>query len=155
MSNKLELSLYDIALAFDGLKEVPGQKDNPFIVWCLSLCSFPDAHDETAWCSAFMNGICFITGLPRTKSAAARSWLKMGVEVKIEDAQAGDIIIFKRGPEPQPGPEVLNAQGHVAIIPEGQIIYGTNIRVFGGNQDNKVCHGLFPAKQVLSIRRLT
>lgn len=148
---KVSLSTYDLAQRFVGIKEVPGNKDNPFIVWALSLCSLPDVHDEVAWCSAFVNVICFILGLPRSKSAAARSWLLMGTAVELKDAELGDIVVLKRGTGDQPGPEVINAPGHVGFYAGLQ---GGRVLVVAGNQGDAVSNELFKVENILGIRRL-
>lgn len=151
---KLEVTAYDIASHFLGIKEVSGQKDNPFIVWALSLCGLPDFHDETPWCSAFVNAITFILSIPRSKSAAARSWLRVGKEISLSGAEVGnDIVILKRGEGIQPGPEVLNAPGHVGFF-AGVLPDIKKVRVLGGNQSNSVSFATFDEKNILGIRRL-
>jgi hypothetical protein len=64
-----------------------------------------------------------------------------------------DVVIIKRGPEPQPGPEVLNAKGHVGIFAgyEGS----DKIRIRGANQGDKWCDAPFPLSSVLGIRRIS
>lgn len=152
MPNKVELTLYDYARKFMGTKEIVGPKDNSLIVWWLSLCKISDAHDEIAWCSAFLNGMCFGLGIVRSMIASARSWLLIGNPVNLEDAEIGnDIVILKRGDGDQPGPEVINAQGHVGIFAG---MKGGKVQIFGGNQGNTVCHALFPIGRILGIRRL-
>jgi uncharacterized protein (TIGR02594 family) len=149
---KIELTVYDIACKFIGMKEVPGQKDNPFIVWALSLCGFQGAHDEIPWCSAFVNAVAFILGLPRSKSAAARSWLLIGNPVSLDGAEVGnDIVVLKRGTGDQPGPEVINAPGHVGIF--GGRING-KLKLLAGNQHDSVSIGFFDIENILGIRRL-
>jgi uncharacterized protein (TIGR02594 family) len=136
-----------------GLKEIPGQKDHPFIVWCLSTVGFPEAHDELAWCSALVNGIAKLCGLPRSKSAVARSWLLVGTSVmNIEDAIPGfDIVILKRGGDDQPGPEVIDAQGHVGFFDGFE---EDKVWIVGGNQSDAVNRASFPRDRILGIRRL-
>ncbi len=150
-----EASLYNVAKNLVGvIKEIPGLGDNHFIQWCLSRCHVPEPlHDETPWCSASLNGICEFLGLDRSYSAAARSWLRVGVPVAVQDAKIGmDIVIIKRGPEPQPGPEVLNAQGHVGIF--AGFDGADKIKILGGNQRDEFCIASFPLSSVLGIRRL-
>jgi uncharacterized protein (TIGR02594 family) len=150
----IETSLYRVATNFDGLRELPGAKDNPFILWCFSLTQVPQPfHDETPWCSAFMNGLCYILDLPRSGSAAARSWLRVGKPVEIHNALVGqDIVILKRGKGPQPGPEVLNAPGHVGVFAgyDGD----ERIKLLGGNQGDRVCVASFPLSDVIGVRRI-
>ena len=148
-----EISIFDLAQRFIGVKEVPGHGDNPQVLAFLRLDNSWPESDEVAWCSAFVNYIAWLLRLPRSKSLAARSWLSVGIPVAIQQAEKGDVVILKRGKEPQPGPEVLKAQGHVgffaAIDPAGDRIY-----VLGGNQGNQVSVAPFPIKNILGIRRL-
>ena len=150
----IETTAFDFAEKFIGFKEIPGPKDHPFIQWCLSLCydgTF-GLHDEIPNCSAWMNGICFLLDLPRSESAAARSWLRVGREVPLEEAGPGnDIVVFSRGPLPQPGPEVIKAQGHVALY--GGYI-GNMVLARGGNQGDEFNDSWFPLDRVLGFRRL-
>lgn len=148
---KIETSAFQVALRFTGLKEILGDKDHPFIVWCLSLCGL-SAHDETPWCSAFLNGICYILGLPRSGSAQARSWLSVGQVILLADALIGlDVVILSRGDGVQPGPEVINAPGHVGLFAGYQ---GDMVKILGGNQSDMVSVESYPVSQILGIRRL-
>ena len=81
------MTAFDIAQRYVGIQELPGGKNHPLISWWLSLCGFElDSPDEIAWCSAFVNGIAWDLRLPRSKSAAARSWLTVGESVLLADA---------------------------------------------------------------------
>lgn len=133
-----------LAKRFMGAKEIQGDKDNPFIVWCLSTCNL-DTHDETPWCSAFVNAICYLIGddVPRTNSAWARSWLNVGDVISLEDANVGwDICVFQRG---------TGSQGHVGFYAgehEGKIV------ILGGNQSDSVNLLTFDKSKLLGVRRL-
>jgi uncharacterized protein (TIGR02594 family) len=147
------IEVFEVAKRFIGLKEILGEKDNPFIQWCLTLCDFPvDVHDEVPWCSAFVNGIAFICGFIRSGLAAARSWLLLGKPVLLKEAEKGDIVILKRGKEPQPDASVVNAQGHVGFFAGMQ---GDKVLILGGNQGNQVSILPYPINNILGIRRLT
>jgi uncharacterized protein (TIGR02594 family) len=140
-----ETSLYQVATNFIGLKEKPGEEDNRFIQWCLSITSMPGPHhDEIPWCSAFLNGLCFILGLPRSGSAAARSWLAVGLPVDKSVAVIGqDIVVVSRGSNP--------TAGHVGIFAGYD---GQKIKILGGNQGDMVSIASFPLSSVLGIRRI-
>ncbi len=144
---------YEVARNLIGLSEIPGPEDNYFILWCLSLCGLPKSmmHDETAWCSALINGCMKISGLPPTRSAAARSWLTWGIPVALENIQVGDLLIFKRGDGPQPGPEVLDAPGHVGFYPGTRT--EKTIACLAGNQGNRISVSMLPIENILGIRR--
>ena len=148
------MSPFDLAQRYVGtVLERPGKLDHPLIQWWLSLCGFGlDAADEVPWCSAFVNGMAWELRLPRSKSAAARSWLTVGTSAPLTSAKAGyDIVILQRGTGKQPGPEVLNAQGHVGFFAG---LEGKDILVLGGNQGNAVSVARFPASRVLGVRSI-
>lgn len=147
----MNITLYDLAQRFVGLRETAGPKDNGFIVWAHSLCGL-DAADEVPWCSAFVNALAWMLRLPRSKSSAARSWLAVGTPIQLTDACPGfDVVIFKRGNGPQPGPDVLKAPGHVALF---GALEGEHVLVCGGNQGDQVSLARFPVADVLGVRRL-
>lgn len=154
----MQFSAFDLAQRYVGIRELAGDADHPLIRWWLSLCGFPtDVHDETAWCSAFVNGIAWEMRLPRSKSAAARSWLTVGRPIAIEDAKAdSDVVVLKRGTGEQPGPEVIQAQGHVGFFAGREQVGGYgHVLVLAGNQGNAVSVESFPVTRILGIRRLT
>lgn len=147
------MTLYQFAQRFVGLREIAGPKNNGLVQWCHSLCGLdPETPDEVPWCSSWLNGMAWMLRLPRSKSAAARSWLTVGVPVPLEEARLGDVVVFKRGAEPQPGPEVTSgAPGHVALYAARQ---GDFLYVLGGNQGNTVSVAPYPVKSVLGVRRI-
>jgi len=111
----MNITAFDIAQRFVGIKEVGGSVDNPQIMAMLNLdMSWPE-NDEVPWCSAFANYVCWLLRLPRSKNLRARSWLEVGKGIPLDMAEAGDIIVLKRGKGEQPGPEVLKAPGHVGF----------------------------------------
>jgi uncharacterized protein (TIGR02594 family) len=153
----LEVTAFSLAQRYVGVLERPGPESHPLIQWWLSLCGFGlDAEDAIAWCSAFVNGIAWELRIPRTKSAAARSWLTIGHSVDLFNATAGfDVVVLKRGEGAQPGPEVINAPGHVGFF--AGIEPGSDegaVFVLGGNQKNSVSIARFKAADVLGVRRI-
>lgn len=148
----IRVDAYTIAQRFSGLKEVPGQGDNPQILAMLKLDDDWPEHDEVPWCSAFMNYICWLLRLPRSKSLMARSWLEIGKPIHISEARAGfDVVILKRGGDDQPGPEVPDAPGHVGLFAG---LEDTEVLLLGGNQGDRVRVSHFPVKRILGVRRL-
>jgi len=149
---KIEITAFDLAQRFVGIKELPGDQDSPFILAMLQLDVSWPAHDEVAWCSAFVNFVCHLLRLPRSKNLAARSNLQVGRAIDLTDAEVGfDIVILKRGDGQQPGPDVLQAPGHVGFFGGLQ---GDRVQVLAGNQGNAVSLAPFPVSQVLGVRRL-
>lgn len=123
-------SAYKIASKFIGIKEIPGSGANPQIMAMLKLENLWPAGDEVAWCGAFAGYVAWLLDLPRSHSLAARSWLKIGTPISIEEAKPDcDIVIVKRGGGP--GPEVIEAPGHVGFFAgrkDGQILILGGIR---------------------------
>lgn len=146
------VSVFDLAQRFVGTKEVGGQVDNPMILAMLKLDSSWPENDEVPWCSAFANYICWLARLPRSKSLRARSWLTVGRGISLDDARPGDIIVLQRGKGEQPGPEVIEAPGHVGFY-AGR--FGEFIEVLGGNQSDTVKVSRYPKSRLLGVRRLT
>jgi uncharacterized protein (TIGR02594 family) len=149
---KIEVSAYEMAQRFVGTEEVPGATSNPQVLAMLRLDSAWPKGDDVAWCSAFVNYIAWLLRLPRSKSLRARSWLTVGEVVPLEEATPGfDVVIFKRGSGQQPGPEVIEAPGHVGFFAG---VEGKNILVLGGNQSDSVSLAHYPKARLLGVRRL-
>lgn len=138
------MSLFAFAQRFIGeIRELPGAQQHPFIQWAHMLCNLgPDQPDEVPWCSSFMNALCWMQRLPRSKSAAARSWLSIGVPVPLEQAQLGDVVILSRGAPPS---------GHVGLFAGRE---GPKVHLLGGNQGNAVSVAPFDVSTVLGVRRV-
>jgi len=144
------MTLYGLAQRFVGeLRELTGDSHDPFIQWCFTKCGYgPETPDETPWCSAFVNGVAWLARLPRSKSAAARSWLTVGIAIDtLRTAQVGDVVILKRGTNPM--------QGHVGFYAGGYDPTTGSFALLGGNQGNAVTVATFKEADVLGIRRLT
>jgi uncharacterized protein (TIGR02594 family) len=142
-----------VARRFMFIRERSGSKDNPYVVAWLEDAGLSDAHDEVPWCGAFARFIVGrVLGLPiPPKPARARSWLLAGLPVAPGTEAPGDIVVLSRGDGDQPGPEILDAPGHVAFYISG---VGGFVRVLGGNQNNQVSEQIFPRSRVLGVRRL-
>lgn len=126
-----------------GIKEVVGDVDNPDIVAMFKEIGFEWVKDdETSWCSASLNYFCKRTGFQRSGKLDARSWLKVGTEVK--EPELGDIVIFWRN-------KIDSWEGHVAIFisKDKDFVY-----CLGGNQNNMLCIAPYPAYRVLGYRKL-
>ena len=146
------VTAFDLAQRFVGLEEISGSVNNPQIMAMLKLDNKWPEDDEVPWCSAFVNYICWLLRLPRSKNLRARSWLTVGQGISLDEALPGDIVVFQRGAGPQPGPEVIEAPGHVGFY-AGE--FGKFIEVLGGNQGDTVKISRYPKARLLSVRRLT
>lgn len=142
-----------IARQFMGIREVRGNIDNPQIMAMLKLDANWPKHDEVPYCSAFVNYVCFLGGLERTYSLRARSWLKVGEVISLHQAvpEEEDIVILKRGGTNEPGPDVIEAPGHVGFYVG---ILGGRIMVLGGNQNDEVNISSYSQDRLLGVRRL-
>ncbi len=117
----------DIAKTFSGLSEIPGSDDNPKIVEMYSLCGHSQiVADEVPWCAAFVGSCLKLAGYKNTGSLMARSYEKYGE--RIDTPVEGCIVVFWRKSK-------SSGSGHVGFY-AGESSSG--IKVFGGNQNNKV-----------------
>lgn len=67
----MNITAFDLAQRFIGIKEVPGSTSNPQVLAFLRLDNaWPDG-DDVAWCSAFVNYIAWLLRLPRSKIGRA------------------------------------------------------------------------------------
>jgi uncharacterized protein (TIGR02594 family) len=153
----MDITAFELAQRFSGLKETSGAIHNPQVMAMLRLDQSWPSGDEVPWCSAFVNYIAWLLDLPRSRSLAARSWLKVGNPIALEDARpAFDIVILNRGGSTDPN---VAGPGHV-----GFFAYWTpspypnrktrDIGLLAGNQKDKVCLATFDEASVLGIRRL-
>lgn len=147
------LLAFQVAGRFTGIKEVNGNVDNPAIMAMLKLDNEWPSHDEVPWCSGFVNYICWLLHFPRSKDLRARSWLTVGQGIHFDDADTGDIVVLKRGKGEQPGPDVIDAPGHVGFF-AGYDHENQLIEVLGGNQSNTVKVSRYSRSRLLGIRRL-
>ena len=95
---------------------------------------------------------CLAFATATVEKLEGRSWLLVGRPLSLEEAAAGfDVVILKRGKSNQPGPDVIEAPGHVGLFAGRE---GNRILVLGGNQSDAVNVKGFPANRLLGIRRL-
>lgn len=136
--------LLNIALGQYGIKEVAGKKDNPEVLKYFDVMGYDGSkmHDETAWCSAFVNWCAIQAGFPASGQLTARSWLNIGMEVNTPIT--GDIVVLWRN-------SPSDWRGHVGIY-----IKETDgwIYLLGGNQSNQVKISAYRRPRVLGFRRL-
>ena len=146
----MDTSAFDIALRFSGLKETPGAVHNPQVMAMLKLDQAWPPGDETPWCSAFVSYVAWLLDLPRSKRLSARSWLKVGNPIMLEDARPGfDIVVLNRGGSSDPA---APGPGHVGFF--AGIDQDGSLLLLGGNQGDRVCVATFAAGLVLGVRRL-
>jgi uncharacterized protein (TIGR02594 family) len=134
------------------VKEIPGGAHEDRIIMYHDHTNLDAETDEVPWCSSFVNYCVTTCGvdLKTTRSARARSWLRWGVGLGYPCL--GCIVVLKRGGSNQPGPDVINAQGHVGFFVGYQETAQGHISVLGGNQSDRVCTFAYPADRVLGYR---
>lgn len=149
----VEITPYQLAQRFVGLKEVAGAASSPQVLAMLKLDNTWPQGDDVPWCSAFVNYIAWLLRLPRSKDLRARSWLAVGLPVDEPfKAEAGfDVVVLKRGSGEQPGPDVIAAPGHVGFFAG---LEGRDVLLLGGNQGDAVNVRRYPRERILGIRRL-
>ncbi len=136
ISNALQL-----ARRFEGVSEVAGASYSPLILAMLQLDAPWPQDDSVPWCSAFVNFVCWLLDLPRSKSLAARSWLEVGAPTTLYKAVPGfDIVVLSRG-----------AGGHVGFYVRHD---EQTVTLYGGNQDDSVNEAVFDRSRVLGVRCL-
>lgn len=99
---------------------------------------------QTPWCSAMMNACERAAGNETEGKLNARSWLTYGKEIKDEDAQEGDLVVFERGSN--------GWSGHITYF-LGWDDDNNLVRVLGGNQSDMVCESTYIQDRILGIRR--
>ena len=132
----------ELGFAELGQREIRGNRDNPRIVEYLTTTRGNWEHDETPWCSAFVNWCVRESGLEGTNSAAARSWLKWGKELPVPIL--GCVTVLWRGSK-------HSHKGHVGFY----ICHSQDkkqILLLGGNQGNAVSLKWYDAHRLLSYR---
>lgn len=148
----MQVDAYCIAERFQGVHELPGARNNHFVMAMLRLDNSWPKSDEVPWCSAFVNFVAFVLGLPRSRSLRARSWLLQGQPVPLPAIRRGfDIVVLRRGGGRQPGPDVIDAPGHVGFFSEAR---DGRVWILGGNQSDAVTVAPYPIERILGVRRL-
>lgn len=152
MPDPILMTAFDLAERWVGVKELPGKgRSNPFILGMLQLDQSWPADDEVAWCSAFVNFICWQLRLTRSKNLAARSWLGVGQVLAADQAQVGFDLVILRQPG-GPGADVQKgAPGHVGFF-AGH--HDSAVWILGGNQGNAVTVARFDPDLVIGYRRV-
>jgi uncharacterized protein (TIGR02594 family) len=137
----IKISAFQAASRFIGVAETKGALDNPQILAMLKLDGAWPEHDEVPWCSAFINYICWLLGLPRSGSLSARSWTDVGEPIQLHEATAdSDIVVLSR-----------EGGGHVGFFSS---CTATEVELLGGNQGDKVCLARFSISRIIAVRRL-
>ena len=137
--------VYQSALGYKDLKEYPGSQHNPEIIKFFADSGHNWVQDdETAWCAAFVGSVLAQCGISGTNKLNARSYLKWGNSVDINNAKQGDVVVFWRESKD-------SWKGHVAFYSEHD---ANNVYVLGGNQGNAVSIQSYPLSRLLDVRSM-
>lgn len=121
-----------------GVAEIAGPESNPRIIEYHATTSYGAKDDSVSWCSAFVNWCMKQAGYQGTNNAGARSWANWGVA--LPTPVVGCVAVFGY-------PD--SWRGHVGLyLGEDK----ESIRVFGGNQGDKVCEAYMSKKLLLGFR---
>lgn len=125
-----------------GQREIAGSADNPRIMALYRDAGVDDvAHDEVAWCAAFVGACLKRAGFEATGSLMARSYSDWGEPADTAGAALGAVVVLKRGGDP--------SLGHVGFL-IGET--DSSLLLLGGNQANAVSVAAFPRDEMLAIR---
>ena len=123
-----------------GQREIAGSADNTRILALYRDAGHPEvAHEETAWCAAFVGACLTRGGSPGTHSLMARSYLSWGSA--LDETRVGAVAVLSRGSDP--------ALGHVGFL-VGESADG--IYLLGGNQGDAVSVAPFDRSRLLGLR---
>lgn len=138
------MSLIQKALSQYGVREIAGKVANPQIIRYFETLGYDGSklHDETAWCSAFVNWVAKTQNYPYSGKLNARSWLTIGESTAIP--ALGDLVIlWRESPD--------SWKGHVGFFIKQTRRY---VYVLGGNQNNSVCIKAYPKNRILDYKKL-
>lgn len=141
----VEIPIIVEARKYYGVRDIPGSiHEQKVLDFYRSMGNYSVKEDEVSWCSVFIGTCAKNTGLEYTKSATARTWLKIG-QITTEP-EPGDIVVFWR--------ESPNSwKGHVSIY-LGKNTETNEVYALGGNQNDEVCILTYKLDTVLGFRRL-
>lgn len=138
------MSLIEKALSQYGVKEVDGKTANPQIISYFETLGYEGnkLHDETAWCSAFVNWVSKTENYIYSGKLNARSWLTVGISTA-KPKQGDIVVLWRESPS--------SWKGHVGFFIKQTERY---VYILGGNQNNRVSIKAYPKNRVLDYRKL-
>lgn len=128
------------------MSEIHGPESNARILAWHAYTTLKATDDETPYCSSAMCYWMQTSGVESTRSAAARSWMRWGVD--LDDSHplpAGAVVVFWRGKSPKAG------MGHVGLYVGGNPADG-RISVLGANQHDTTNIETYSVARVLGFR---
>jgi uncharacterized protein (TIGR02594 family) len=120
-----------------GVKEGPGEANNPIVVRMYAEAGFPGVrHDATPWCAAFCGAVLKEAGLKPSGSLLARSYERWGQP--LAGPVVGAVAVKTRVGGGHVGFVVGSAPGTVTLL--------------GGNQGDQVRLATFPRSGFTAFR---
>jgi uncharacterized protein (TIGR02594 family) len=126
-----------IARSKIGQHEIPGRRDNSFILECFRHTTLHSAHDEVPWCAAFVSYCLDMSGVRSARSAAAMSYAHYGRPCQIFP---GAILVFR-----WPG-----GSHHVTFC--DHVVDHSRVACLGGNQNNSVNVSIYEMRYLVAVR---
>jgi uncharacterized protein (TIGR02594 family) len=123
-----------------GIAEAPAGQNNPAILRYYAEVGHADvAHDDVAWCAAFLGACLERAGVASTRSLMARSYLAWGEP--LAEPRLGAIAVLSRGADP--------TLGHTAFLVG---VTPAHLVLLGGNQSDAVTVEAYPRARLLGLR---
>lgn len=138
MSKQDEYEWMRIASQEVGQKEIAGNVHNRRIVEYHATTTLAAKQDEVPWCASFVNWCLAQSKMKRTRSAAARSFLKYGTECEL---RRGCVVVLSRGSSA--------TAGHVGFCARHS---ATHVWLLGGNQSDAVSVARFRVDRIIGCR---
>ncbi len=131
----------DLAIAAEGVREIPGDHDEPEIMRFYADAGHPEIrHDEVAWCAAFVCAMLERGGAASPKTLSARDFMRWGKP--LAKPRPGCVCVFSRG-------DPRGWMGHVGFYLDED---ATRVRILGGNQRDAVSACWMPKARLLGYR---
>jgi uncharacterized protein (TIGR02594 family) len=128
-----------------GLAEIVGPKHDARIIRMWESIKAPFRDDETPWCAGYVGHCLEAANYRSTRSAAARSYLKWGIDPRkggtVAEIPYGAIIVLSR-----PG---ADWSGHVGFYAGPS---GSGFALLGGNQNNAVRVSSYLWSRIIGVR---
>ncbi len=126
-----------------GVKEFPGDADNPRIIEYHATTTYGSKDDEVSWCSAFVNWCLENVGIEGTDNVGARSWLNWGTTIK-KPVPGCITVLWRESPD--------SWKGHVGFYLADHPTHSNYILLLGGNQGDSVCVAAYEKTRILGFR---
>jgi uncharacterized protein (TIGR02594 family) len=140
MDNSDEPKWLRLARAELGVRELPGKRHHPRILWYHQHTRLKATADEVPWCAAFVCAMLEEAGVRSTRSAAAASFVDYGEACELKDGAI--VVLGKTDPD-------AGGTGHVAFCVG---IEGECVLLLGGNQGNAVSIAKRTRSRVVAVR---